>query len=53
MRLSIMSEMPYDTVVDMTHNERIILADVIQEKIAAQNPNKKSQKLVPGKISGP
>ena len=46
MRLSILSEMPYDTVTDMTYQERKLLGDVIKEKIDAQNPNKQRQQYL-------
>jgi hypothetical protein len=46
MRLSILSEMPYDTVTDMTYQERRLLGEVIKEKIDAQTPNKQRQQYL-------
>lgn len=53
MRLAILGEMPYDSVLEMSRNERKILSEVIKEKLEAQNPNKKSQAMVPGKVNAP
>lgn len=46
MRLSILAEMPYDTVTDMTATERRLLGEVIKEKIDAQTPNKQRQQYL-------
>jgi hypothetical protein len=46
MRLSILSEMPYDTITDMTYQERRLLGEVIKEKIDAQTPNKQRQQFL-------
>ncbi len=46
MRLSLLADMPYDTITEMTHLERRLLADVVREKIDAQTPNKQRQQYL-------
>lgn len=46
MRLAILGEMPYDSVLEMSRNERKIFAEVIKEKIDAQNPKKQRQEFL-------
>jgi len=53
MRISVLGPVPYEDVVNMTPKERKILSDVLQERADAQNPNKKTQQLEPGVVSGP
>ena len=46
MRLAVASKLSYDSIMDMTIQERKILMDVIQEKIDAQNPKKQKQQML-------
>jgi hypothetical protein len=46
MQLSVAAEMSYTDVARMSHNERKILVDVLQEKADAQNPKKKRQQYL-------
>jgi|GEM_PF-4174597 len=54
MQLSIAASMPYADLVHMSHNERKILLQVLEEKVAASDPNKQKQmKMTPGQVNGP
>lgn len=51
--LSVAAGQSYDQICSLTPNERELLSDVLIEKAEAQNPNKKSQIMNPGKVNGP
>jgi hypothetical protein len=54
MQLSIAAKMPYADLVHMSYNERKILLQVLEEKIAAGDPKKQKQvKMTPGQVNGP
>ena len=45
-QLAITSNFDYESVMQMSHNERRILIDVLKEKADAENPNKQSQQML-------
>lgn len=46
MTLAVVSNIDYDTLLDMTPNERNILVEVIKEKRKAENPGTNTQEYL-------
>jgi hypothetical protein len=47
MRIAVLGPVPYSDVVEMTHQERVLLTEVLQERIDAQTPNNTQRQTGP------